>query len=110
MPPSTVADVLRSLQPEPGRPRLTWYGPDGERVELSGAVLENWVTKTTNLLVEELDAAPGSRVVLDLPPHWRTVLWALATWRACACVVAAGPDDAAGAGADAVVTDRPGRW
>ncbi|MBB2922910.1 TIGR03089 family protein [Cellulomonas cellasea] len=110
MPPSTVADVLRSLQPEPGRPRLTWYGPDGERVELSGAVLENWVTKTTNLLVEELDAAPGSRVVLDLPPHWRTVLWALATWRAGACVVAAGPDDAAGAGADAVVTDRPGRW
>ncbi|MGW6131515.1 TIGR03089 family protein [Cellulomonas sp. NPDC055163] len=110
MHPSTVADLLRALQPEPGRPRLTWYGSGGERVELSGAVLENWVAKTANLLVEELDAAPGARVVLDLPPHWRTVLWALATWRTGACVVAAEPGGAAADGADAVVTDRPGPW
>ena len=25
-------------------PRLTWYGPDAERVELSGRVLDNWVS------------------------------------------------------------------
>jgi uncharacterized protein (TIGR03089 family) len=103
--PVSVADVLPALLSEPGRPRLTWYGADGERVELSGAVLDNWVSKMTNLLVEELDAGPGTRVLLDLPPHWRTVLWALAAWRVGATVLT----DAAGAGdADVVVTDRPG--
>ncbi|WP_454049408.1 TIGR03089 family protein [Cellulomonas sp. Marseille-Q8402] len=101
-PAASVADVLSSLLSEPGRPRLTWYGPDGERIELSGAVLDNWVSKTTNLLVEELDAGPGTRVLLDLPPHWRTVLWALAAWRVGA-TVAVGE----AAGADVVVTDRP---
>lgn len=65
---------------DPGRPRLTWYAADGERVELSGHVLVNWVAKTANLLVEECDAGPGTLVALDLPPHWRTVVWALATW------------------------------
>jgi uncharacterized protein (TIGR03089 family) len=90
--PTTVADVLSALVTAPGRPRLTWYGPDGERIELSGAVLDNWVSKTTNLLVEEMDVAPGRTVLLDLPPHWRTVA-TLAL---------------AGAAADVVVTDRPG--
>lgn len=109
--PVTVADVLSALLSEPGRPRLTWYGPDGERIELSGAVLDNWVSKTTNLLVEELDVAPGSRVLLDLPPHWRTVVWALATWRAGATVVIGTTGDPATTGdsaADVVVSDRPG--
>ncbi|MEZ0449553.1 TIGR03089 family protein [Cellulomonas sp. ICMP 17802] len=102
MPPTTVADLLVLLAREPGRPRLTWYGDGGERVELSGAVLGNWVSKTTNLLVEEFDAGPGTRVALDLPGHWRTVVWALAVWRAGACVAAPGA-----AGADVVVTDSP---
>lgn len=112
MPPTTprpaasVADVLSALLSEPGRPRLTWYGPAGERIELSGAVLDNWVNKTTNLLVEELDAGPGTRVLLDLPPHWRTVVWALAAWRVGATVAT---DAHAAAGtADVVVSDRPG--
>ena len=59
MSPTTTSDVLNLLQREPGRPRLTWYGDGPERIELSGAVLANWVAKTTNLLVEELDAAAG---------------------------------------------------
>ena len=103
-PPTDVADLLAGLLREPGRPRLTWYGPDGERIELSGAVLVNWVNKTTNLLVEEFDAGPGTRVLLDLPGHWRAAVWALAVWRAGACVVdgsTAGPSD------DVVVTCRP---
>lgn len=99
--PTDVAGVLAALQREPGRPRLTWYGPDHERVELSGAVLDNWVSKTGNLLLEELEAGPGTRVALDLPPHWRSVVWALAVWRTGACAVA-GADEA-----DVVVTDRP---
>ncbi|MFC4556048.1 TIGR03089 family protein [Georgenia faecalis] len=69
------------------QPCLTWYGDDDERVELSGRVLANWVTKATNLLVEDADVGPGSRVVLDLPTHWRTVVWALAAWAAGAEVV-----------------------
>jgi uncharacterized protein (TIGR03089 family) len=99
---ASVADVLASLLSEPGRPRLTWYGAAGERIELSGAVLGNWVSKTTNLLVEELDAGPGTRVLLDLPPHWRSVVWALAAWRVGATVAVG-----AAAGADVVVSDRP---
>ncbi len=86
----TVADVLRRVTADPGRPRLTWYGAGGERIELSGAVLANWVAKTTNLLVEEFDAAPGVRVGLDLPAHWRTVVWALAAWR-CGAEITLGP-------------------
>lgn len=74
------AQVLATVLTDPGRPRITWYGADGERVELSGAVLANWVAKTANLLVDELDAGPGTRVRLDLPAHWRTVVWTLATW------------------------------
>lgn len=101
--PASVADVLALLTGDPGRPRLTWYGPKGERIELSGAVLANWVSKTTNLLVEEFDAGPGVQIGLDLPAHWRTVVWALAAWRCGACVVVG---DSVGA-AEVVVTDRP---
>lgn len=112
--PSHVSDLLRLITRDPGRPRLTWYGDDGERIELSGAVLENWVNKTTNLLVEEFDAQPGTRIVLDLPVHWRTVVWALAAWRVGATVVLVsaddGTDDSGTARPDVVVTARPGRW
>jgi uncharacterized protein (TIGR03089 family) len=99
----TVADLLTGLLREPGRPRLTWYGADGERVELSGAVLDNWVSKSVNLLVQEFDIGPGSTVALDLPPHWRSVVWALAAWR-CGATVRTGAEEPA----DALVTDRPG--
>lgn len=101
MNPTTVADILRLITQEPGRPRVTWYGADGERVELSGAVLENWVNKTVNLLVEEFDAGPGTRVLIDLPPHWRTLVWALAVWRAGACVITEADD------VDVVITSDP---
>lgn len=102
--PTGVDGVLATLLDEPGRPRLTWYATDGERIELSGAVLVNWVTKTTNLLVEEFDAAPHVRVGLDLPPHWRSAVWALAAWRAGACLVL-DPDTPV----EVQVTSRPQR-
>lgn len=106
--PTTVEGVLRVLTADPGRPRLTWYGPAFERIELSGHVLDNWVTKTANLLVEEFEAGPRVRILLDLPPHWRAVVWALAAWRVGACVVPSGPDTTpARTSDDVVVTDRP---
>jgi uncharacterized protein (TIGR03089 family) len=102
-----VASLLARLAADGGRPRLTWYGDDGERVELSGAVLANWASKTVNLLVEEFDAAPGTRVVVDLPVHWRTAVWALAAWRTGATVAL--PEADLGH-PDVVVTSSPDRW
>jgi uncharacterized protein (TIGR03089 family) len=94
--------LLAQLTVDPGRPRLTWYAP-AERVELSGHVLDNWVTKTANLLVEEYDAGPGTRILLDLPVHWRAVVWAIAAWRVGASVVL----PPATGRLNLVVTDRP---
>ena len=45
---------------DPTRPLLTWYDDaTGERTELSGATLANWVAKTANLLVDEVGAGAG---------------------------------------------------
>lgn len=73
--PRDVASLVRELATVP-EPRLTWYGGDGERVELSGRVLVNWVAKTANLLLDDLDLQPGERVGVDLGASWRApVLW-----------------------------------
>lgn len=79
--PSSPTALLQAFRTaHPTSPRLTWYGPDSERVEFSGRVLENWVAKTANYLADELDAAPGTEVALDLPLHWRSMVWLLASW------------------------------
>jgi uncharacterized protein (TIGR03089 family) len=109
--PRDVTSLLRSLvDADPTTPRLTAYGEDGERIELSARVLDNWVAKTANLLVEELDAGPGTRVAVDLPVHWRTVVWALATWSAGAELAPVGERAPVAPDADVVVTDRPDRY
>ncbi|ALO67831.1 hypothetical protein AS189_16765 [Arthrobacter alpinus] len=78
---NTPTQLLHALRTNnPTSPRLTWYGPDSERVEFSGRVLENWVAKTANYLVDELDAETGTVIALDLPLHWRSLAWLLATW------------------------------
>lgn len=114
--PATPAAVLAAmLRSDPGRPRVTFYedtpGPThGERIELSAKVLANWVSKAANALQEEWDLAPGSRVRLALPPHWRSLYWALAVWSVGATVVLDGTDADDGDHADdvdLVVTDDP---
>jgi uncharacterized protein (TIGR03089 family) len=109
-PARTVPELLRALLAgDAGRPRLTWYGADGERVELSARTLDNWVAKSANLLVEEFDAGPGMRVGVRLPAHWRTATWLLATWAVGACAVVA-PEPAgrpSGEPPDVVVTADP---
>jgi uncharacterized protein (TIGR03089 family) len=59
---------------DPAAPLLTLYdGP--ARVELSGATVETWVSKTANLLV---DGHGGpDRVGLLLPLHWQVVCFLL---------------------------------
>lgn len=107
--PPTPAEVLaRMTASDPGRPRLTWYddepGPTaGERIELSARVLANWVAKAANLLQDDAAAGPGTTVGLDLPAHWRSLYWALATWSVGGTVVAS-PD---ATGADVLVTASP---
>lgn len=81
-PASVLAEILRS---DPARPRVTFYedtpGPtQGERIELSGKVVANWVSKAGNALQDEYDLGPGSVVRLSLPPHWRALYWAFAVW------------------------------
>lgn len=93
MPATTVPQLLRDLATiDPTSPRLTFYDDTpgttcGERVELSGRVLVNWVSKAANLLQDEFDAGPGTRVALDLPAHWRAAYWALAAWATGSTVV-----------------------
>ncbi len=88
----SCADLLAHLRRDETAPRVTFYddspGPtQGERIELSGKVLANWVAKAGNLLQEEFDAAPGTSIGVDLPPqHWRTLYWCLAAWSVGATV------------------------
>lgn len=104
-PTEVLAALLRS---DPARPRVTFYDDSvnvGERIELSGKVLANWVSKAANLLQDEFDAGPGTRISLRLPPaHWRTVYWALATWSVGATVVAGLDQDGA---VDVVIGEEP---
>lgn len=91
MPQSLLVDLASAG----ATPRLTWYGTGGERVELSGRVLANWVVKATNLLVEEAGAEPGTTVGVHMPVHWRAAVWTLAVWTAGAAVTLI-EDDPAG--------------
>lgn len=93
-PSPRFSDLERSLTVAGPAPRLIWYGPDGERVELSGGVLLNWAAKTANLLVEECDVEPGTAIRLALPVHWRTMAIALGGWQAGAVLHTGTDNDA----------------
>lgn len=81
--PSTLADALAATP----RPLITYYDVGtGERVELSGVTVANWVAKVANFLLEECDAGPGTRVRIGLPSHWQRFVWLLGAWRVGAVV------------------------
>ncbi|GAA2679453.1 TIGR03089 family protein [Actinoplanes palleronii] len=68
--PQALAEAVRR---DPAAPLLTWYDDaTGDRAELSGATLDNWVSKTANLLVDGIGLGHGDAVSLLLPPHWQT--------------------------------------
>ncbi|MFJ6195263.1 TIGR03089 family protein [Micromonospora sp. NPDC092111] len=72
-----------AIAADPTRPLLTWYDDaTGERTELSGTTLANWVAKTANLLVDELARSPGDPAGVLLPPHWQTAAVLLGCWSA----------------------------
>ena len=82
-----AADIARmfaaAVRRDPTRPLLTWYDDaSGERTELSGATLDNWVHKTANLLVDGAGLGDGDRAGVLLPPHWQTAAVLLGCWAA----------------------------
>ncbi|MFE0589683.1 TIGR03089 family protein [Micromonospora echinospora] len=99
--PRVFADAIAA---DPARPLLTWYDDaTGERTELSGATLANWVAKTANLLVDDVAAGPGSAAGVLLPPHWQTAAVLLGCWSAGLAVhEKPGPVDVLFAAADRV--------
>lgn len=88
--PTSVPRLVDTLR-RSSRPALLWYGADGERVELSGRVLDNWAAKTANLCVDELDLVAGDLVVLGDDVHWRGLAVVLGAWTAGAAVRPADP-------------------
>lgn len=76
-----IARELTAVQ----TPALIWHSHSGERIELSGRVLMNWVDKSANLLVNECEVEEGTTAHLNTPIHWRSVALALAILRAGAC-------------------------
>ncbi len=108
----TIAETFqRRVSSDPARPLLTWYdGETGERTELSGATLGNWVAKTANLLVDECGLGPGDTAGIQLPPHWQTAAILLACWTVGLTVTSQGGDVTFGpaeAGVDYVVGLHP---
>ncbi|MFC5380256.1 TIGR03089 family protein [Aquipuribacter nitratireducens] len=104
--PVDVPRLLHALTVEP-QPRLTWVSRSGERVELSGRVLVNWVAKSAHLLAVDCDLGAGGSLVTALGASWRApVLW-LAAWHLGAAAGTAGPapDTAADPAGDAVGAD-----
>ena len=123
---STTDVLLEPLEALGPLPALAWHG-EAARIELSGHVLANWVIKAIGHLHDEVALEQGDVVVLDLPPHWKRLVLALAVWSLDGEVVtlprrhAGGGQDAAEESAEpaesvpegvedprAVITDRPG--
>lgn len=71
------AALLAALERIGPRPALVWHG-EAARIELSGHVLASWIIKSVGHLVDELDVSSGELLVLDLAPHWKRLVLALA--------------------------------
>ena len=63
----SIVDLVTDLSSRP-HPCLTWYGGEGERVDLSGKTGANWIIKAANLLSMELACEPGFKSGSICPP------------------------------------------
>ncbi|GAA2572586.1 TIGR03089 family protein [Winogradskya consettensis] len=78
--PAAFAQAVRR---DPTVPLLTWYDDaSGDRTELSGATMDNWVSKTANLLADGAGLGQGDTAAVLLPPHWQTAAILLGAWSA----------------------------
>lgn len=79
--------------PDASLPLLTYYDQStGERVELSATTTANWVAKTSNFLVDDLDADGSTRIRVGIPTHWLRFVWILSAWNVGAAIVDAAAD------------------
>jgi uncharacterized protein (TIGR03089 family) len=104
------AGFTAAVAADPTRPLLTWYDDaTGDRTELSGATLANWVAKTANLLVDGGGLGTGDLAGVLLPPHWQSAAVLLGCWTAGVTVVTPDPmSDADSTGAsDRGAPDAP---
>jgi uncharacterized protein (TIGR03089 family) len=103
-PSTSVPEVFaQAVRRYPSRPLMTCYDDaTGERTELSGATLDNWVAKTANLLVDGCGLGIGDRAALRLPPHWQSAAVLLGCWAAGLTV----DPDGGGAAVAFVAADR----
>lgn len=103
---------VAALTSDPARPLVTYYDDaTGERTELSGETLANWVAKTANLLVYGVGLAPGGTAGVLLPAHWQTAAVLLGCWSAGIVVDLTGTGDRADvtfAAADRLGTGQAG--
>ncbi len=115
VPPRNLGVLLAQQARTSGhQPLLTYYDDlSAERTELSYATFDNWVSKTANLLAEELGAGRRTRLSLRLTDHWIGAVVAAAAWKLGAVVDVGATDDApivlvAEAERDTVAADHPG--
>jgi uncharacterized protein (TIGR03089 family) len=81
--PTIPSAFQAAVAVDPSRPLLTWYDDaTGERTELSGATLANWVSKTANLLVAGCGLGTGDIAAVRTPAHWQTAAIYLGVWTA----------------------------
>lgn len=99
------AEKLLAARRDEPTPWLVWHSASGERIELSGRVFDNWVSKSAHLLNELFDVHHGSQIVMDLPTHWKSLVISLAAFQSGACVLSPGHPQAATA--DLWVSDNP---
>lgn len=80
--PETIPGLLTAAtSADPTRPALTFYDDaTGERTELSGTTLINWVSKTANMIVDESSLSYGDVASVELPPHWQSAAVLLGCW------------------------------
>jgi uncharacterized protein (TIGR03089 family) len=89
-----VPTFAAAVRRDPTTPLLTWYDDaTGDRTELSGATLDNWVSKTANLIADGAGLSTGDTAAVSLPPHWQTAAVLLGAWSAGLAVVPSGPAD-----------------
>lgn len=101
------AMLLSALERTGPHPVLAWYG-EAARIELSGHVLANWVIKSIGHLEGELAFEPSDSLLMDLPPHWKRLVLALAAWSMGGSVHLVAEEEASTPSASRVVaTDRP---
>jgi uncharacterized protein (TIGR03089 family) len=99
--PSLFAAVVAA---DPSLPVVTYYDDaSGERTELSGIALDNWVAKTANLLVDGCGLGAGATAAIELPPHWQTAAVLLGCWTVGVTVTSGGPADVTFASGDTVI-------